>query len=166
MDINGTINSKLILPLMCWDIYAMHMADLRQVCRVEKDFLKQLQLKNNWQIDIDRLLSQKYEALVLTNRAIEIEWVSEGFFQMTGYRKKEVLGRSPRLLQGKNTHPKSRKAISDKLNQRRSFSASITNYRKDGEEYLCHVEIHALFNHKNELTHFLALEREITNDDQ
>jgi hypothetical protein len=47
------------------------------------------------------------------------------------------------------------------LSANKPFSASITNYRKNGEAYLCKVKIVPLYNKANQLTHYIAFEREV-----
>ena len=41
----------------------------------------------------------------------EIVYVNEAFLRLTGYTRKEILGRTPRILQGPDTSPESRREI-------------------------------------------------------
>ena len=58
--------------------------------------------------------------------------------EMTGYTEAELLGRSPRMLQGLLTDQLVLQRLRDCLHQGLSFQGSVLNYRKDGSTY--HVE--------------------------
>ena len=49
---------------------------------------------------------------------------------MTGYTKKEVLGKTPRFLQGPKTDPKTTSKIAFNLKKDKPFKAKVLNYRK------------------------------------
>ena len=42
-----------------------------------------------------------------------------------------------------------------------SFTETVVNYRKNGETYLCQIKVVPLYNEVNELTHYLAFEKEL-----
>jgi len=164
MDIKGSLQADLIAPLHCWDVVSMHLADLSAEGKkkMELNILKEYQNKNHWQINLSEILNGSYEALVLTNSKVSIQWVSNGFVKMTGYAKNEVVGKNPSmLLHGENTSNSSRKRVREKLYGHGAFTEDLVNYRKDGEEYVCRVEIHPIYNTSNNLSHYLALEQEV-----
>jgi hypothetical protein len=49
---------------------------------------------------------------------------------MTGYSKKEVLGKTPRFLQGPKTDPKTASKITLSLKKDKPSKAKVLNYRK------------------------------------
>jgi PAS domain S-box-containing protein len=163
MDIEGTLKADLIAPLHCWDIFSMHLAKMAMKGKkqAELSILEQYRDRYQWNINLEQVLDSSYEALVLTDSGVCIKWVSEGFTKMTGYQKKEAIGKSPKMLQGINTTRSSRDRVRQKLYGPNAFTENIVNYRKTGEEYICRVEIHPLFNNSNNLCHYLALEQEI-----
>lgn len=146
-------------PLISWDIsnskYAVVTGKL-----LELQTLTNLSQLNNWEIDIRQVLSEGYQTLVLTNTSKEIIWVNEGFRTMTGYSPSFALGKNPSFLQGVNTNQKTSDTIRRKLLSGRRFTETITNYRRNGEEYECHISVIPLRNNRNIITHFLALESE------
>ncbi len=164
LDHKETDKAELVPPLYCWDFFSMHLNSLATEGnkQLELAALRQYQNRHHWHVDLHEILASPYEALVLTDAGICIEWVSSGFTKMTGYAKKEALGKSPAmLLQGENTTRMSKDRVRRKLSSHDAFSEDLVNYRKCGEEYICRVEIHPLFNQKNELSHYLALEQEV-----
>ena len=80
---------------------------------------------------------------------------------MTGYPANFAKGKKPNFLQGKNTSASIRKKIKSKVTLENNFSEILANYRKNGEEYLCKIDIYPIKNLDQQVTHFLALEKEV-----
>jgi PAS domain S-box-containing protein len=146
--------------LHCFDVFFMGLSNLVDFIS-DKTTLEKLAKKFAWKIDLTSVLSNDFEALVLTDTERKIQWVNKGFEIMTGYKTHEAIGRKPNFLQGENTDESARKRFRDGLSSGEEFSLSVKNYRNNGEEYLCKVQIFPLRNKKNEITHFLALEQEV-----
>nr|AML77467.1 putative LOV domain-containing protein [Dacrydium balansae] len=64
-----------------------------------------------------------------------ILYASAGFFRMTGYNAKEVIGRNCRFLQGAGTDPKDVSKIREALAEGRSYCGRLLNYKKDGTPF-------------------------------
>ncbi|MDF9798068.1 PAS domain S-box-containing protein [Catalinimonas alkaloidigena] len=162
MSVSKNIPEKVLSPILCWDVYSMFLLERKNEAKKNNDLrsLEKLHKQYHWQIELEAILSSSYEALVVTDSQQTICWVNDGFTQMTGYPASFALGRRPVFLQGKNTSPETKALIRQKLVQKKFCAADIVNYRKNGEEYLCHVEIHPVFDNQNQLAHFLALEKE------
>ncbi len=98
-------------------------------------------------------------AVILTDAQRKILWVNEDFTAITGYTFFEVYGKKPgELLQGPATEPDAVKRIRKGLQSQSAFKDAVTNYRKNGEPYLCKLVIHPIFNHQDELVNFIAFE--------
>ncbi len=97
-------------------------------------------------------------AVILTDKDRRIQWVNSDFTRITGYSISEVYGKKPSILQGVNTEPEVVESIKHALNNELPIKTEITNYRKDGEEYLCKLVIYPVFDEKEELTNFIAFE--------
>ena len=107
---------------------------------------------------INQSVGKEAVAVILTNSERRILWVNDDFTKITGYKFEEVIGRKPNILQGENTEKEAIEEIRAGLKRKVSFKAEITNYRKDGEEYLCKLLIHPIFGLNGKLTNFLAFE--------
>ncbi|MBV6655813.1 MAG: helix-turn-helix domain-containing protein [Mameliella sp.] len=98
-------------------------------------------------------------AVILTNANRRILWVNDDFTHITGYTLPEVVGKSPGgILQGPKTEPEAVNQIRQGLISELPFRGEITNYRKNGEEYLCRLVIHPVYNEQHQLTNFIAFE--------
>jgi PAS domain S-box-containing protein len=91
-----------------------------------------------------------------------IVYVNQAFTRATGYTYKEVLGQSRRIFQGPNTDPNQLENIRESLLKRESVHVEVINYRKDGSEFWADMTIAPIVNEKNELTHFVSIERDTT----
>jgi len=149
-------------PLISWDISSKFYWDTIAKGKKTKDLevLTQFSKKYDWNINLEKLLTQSYQALVLTSPDRIIRWVNPGFSTMTGYSAKYAIHKTPSFLQGKNTSNAGKEKIKAQLKRDIIFSEKIINYRKNKEEYLCEVQIFPIKNRQNQLIHFLALESE------
>lgn len=162
MDGEDLNQPKRHMPLLCWDICAMHNLEIKAKNDKETELkvLEEYRNEYDWDVRLAKILESAYEGLVLTDKEIKIQWVNGGFTKMTGFGAGEVIGKSPKILQGEKTSAEVRLRIREQLYGNKPFTESLVNYRKNGEEYVCKVEIHPVFNSESELSHFLALESE------
>lgn len=116
---------------------------------------------------LERAIKSDYDSILITTLELDqpgpmIVYVNDGFTRMTGYTREEVIGKTPRILQG----PKTDRAVLDKLKQRlkegQSFFGHTVNYRKDGSEFINQWDIHPLTNDKGEITHWVSYQHDIT----
>lgn len=100
-------------------------------------------------------------AVILTDPNQKIIWVNEDFTSITGYSLGEAIGRIPgKILQGPKTEPAVVARIRKALQLKVPLKEQLVNYRKNGEEYVCKLVIHPVFNRNNELINFIAFEVE------
>ena len=91
-----------------------------------------------------------------------ILYANEAFTRTTGYTLEEVLGRSPRILQG----PRSDRATLDKikaaLREWRPIEVELINYRKDGTEFWVELSIAPVADEHGWYTHWISIQRDVT----
>lgn len=81
---------------------------------------------------------------------------------MTGYTADEVLGLSPRILQGALTDRGEMKRMRAELEAGRPFVGETVNYTKSGEPYYMEWSIHALHDETGKLRYYVAVQRDIS----
>src|SRR3954453_7209136 len=80
-------------------------------------------------------------AVAATRADRPISYVSPGFELLTGYGAAEVIGRSPRVLQGPDTDPRSVSVFADALRAGHDAHVTLLNYRADGTPFWNEVSI-------------------------
>lgn len=100
--------------------------------------------------------------LNLENLGPRIIYVNEAFTRVTGYSAKEAIGKTPRVLQGKNTDKKEIDKIRNALAKGEPYFGELINYGKDGKEYWVEINISPLKDENGKVTHFASVERDIT----
>ena len=92
----------------------------------------------------------------------EIIYVNKAFTELTGYTPEDVIGKNPRILQSAGTDPDTRQRIRDGLENKVPVRVTIKNYSKTGEAYWLDLSILPLKNSDGEVTHFVAIERDVS----
>ena len=91
-----------------------------------------------------------------------ILFVNEAFERRTGYSRSEVIGKSPRFLQGPKTQRSELDRIGACLRQWKPVRAELINYTKSGEEFWLELDIVPLADETGWYTHWVAIERDIS----
>jgi PAS domain S-box-containing protein len=91
-----------------------------------------------------------------------IVFVNEAFVRRTGYSREEALGRSPRFLQGPRTSRPARDRVRRALEAQKPIREEVLNYTKSGEEIWLELEIAPVVDETGRCTHFVSIEREVT----
>ncbi len=92
----------------------------------------------------------------------EVVYVNDAFETVTGYKKSDILGQSPRLLKGPNTEREQLDEIKEALKKGKPVRVLLTNYTKLGDEYFNEVDISPVKDELGKVTHFIAVERDIS----
>jgi diguanylate cyclase (GGDEF)-like protein/PAS domain S-box-containing protein len=91
-----------------------------------------------------------------------IVFVNEAFERRTGYTKDEVIGHSPRFLQGPDTQRPQLDRIRAALEQWERVRVDLINYTKAGEPYWVDLDVSPVWDESRRLTHWVAVGRDIT----
>jgi diguanylate cyclase (GGDEF)-like protein/PAS domain S-box-containing protein len=91
-----------------------------------------------------------------------IVFVNEAFERRTGYTPQEVLGRTPRLLQGPGTQRDELDRIRAAMEQWQPARVDLINYKKNGEAFWVDLEVSPVWDQERKLTHWVAVGRDIT----
>jgi diguanylate cyclase (GGDEF)-like protein/PAS domain S-box-containing protein len=91
-----------------------------------------------------------------------ISWVSPGFELLTGYGASEVVGRSPKLLQGPDTDPRAISVLTEAIAAGRDAYVTLLNYRADGTPFWNEVAIAPERDADGKLLRWLGTQRDVT----
>jgi PAS domain S-box-containing protein len=128
---------------------------------VEREALHQLQLLEAGVARISDVILIT-EASPLDEPGPAIQFVNDAFFRVTGYSREEVIGVSPRFLQGPETDRGQLDHLRRGLSKLEPVRAELINYTKDGTPFWVEMEIVPVAERGNTPTHFVAIERDIT----
>lgn len=92
----------------------------------------------------------------------KIVYVNKAFERRTGFTREEAIGRTPRILQGPKTQRSELRRIRDALETHTPVRAELINYTKSNDEYWLEIEIMPVANDAGSITHFVAVQRDIT----
>ncbi|MGD2181077.1 EAL domain-containing protein [Lusitaniella coriacea] len=91
-----------------------------------------------------------------------VVYVNSRFEQLTGYGKKDILGRNCRFLQGEETDQLSLEKLRKALSEGRECYTVLRNYRKDGSLFWNELHVAPVRNAQGHLTHFIGIQNDIT----
>jgi PAS domain S-box-containing protein len=92
----------------------------------------------------------------------KIVYVNDAFTKMTGYSKVEVIGKSPRILQGPNSDKNLLNGMGELMRKWKPCEVTVINYKKNGEEFWNNFSIKPIADEIGWYTHWIAVERDIT----
>ena len=101
-------------------------------------------------------------AIVITDREGAIEWVNAAFTTLTGYSTAEVIGQNHRLLKSGKQDAAFYKNLWETILAGKVWLGEMTNRRKDGSLYTEAMIITPLKNERGDVTHFIAVKQDIT----
>jgi diguanylate cyclase (GGDEF)-like protein/PAS domain S-box-containing protein len=92
----------------------------------------------------------------------KILYVNQSFTTLTGYTQEDVLGKTPRILQGDKTDKNTLKRIREALVKKEAIHVELLNYAKDQTEYWLDFTIVPIKNNNGDIKYFAAIEHDIT----
>jgi len=102
------------------------------------------------------------EAEPFTLPGPRIIYVNEAFTRMTGYSADEVLGRTPRMLQGPGTDSETKRRLGEALRRWEICEAELLNYRKDGSQFWVELCVVPVADETGWFTHWVSVQRDVT----
>jgi PAS domain S-box-containing protein len=92
----------------------------------------------------------------------KIVYVNEAFTKLTGYTSEEVIGKTPRILQGEKTNRAELDRLRLALQKWEPCEIEVVNYKKNGEIYWANLSIIPLANETGYFTHWISIQRDVT----
>lgn len=102
------------------------------------------------------------DAVNLKGDGPSIVYVNKQFSKLTGFDASEAIGNTTSIVQGEKTSPVSKKRIQEHLKAGLPVREEMINYTKSGQPYWVDVNIFPLKNDSDVVTHYAAIERDIT----
>jgi len=112
-------------------------------------------------------VQQSKESILITDAQLDLPgpkiiFVNPAFTKMTGYTAEEVIGKTPRIIQGPRTDPIILSRVRQDLQRGEASEGEVVNYRKDGTEFILEWHVAPIRDASGTMTHFVAIQRDIT----
>jgi PAS domain S-box-containing protein len=89
-------------------------------------------------------------------------YVNDGFVDLTGYPREEILGRNCRFLQGPDTREEPVAEMRVALDAEQPVTVELLNYRRDGTPFRNRVSLQPLRDERGRLTHWVGFQQDVT----
>ena len=119
--------------------------------------------------DYQDRLEKARDAILITGAGLDIpgptiQFANSAFERLTGFRRAEILGRTPRLLQGTRTDPAELRRMREGLIEHGAFEGEVINYRKDKSEYLMGWAIAGVPTPDGKVIKWLSVQNDVNQD--
>lgn len=111
---------------------------------------------------LSAVIEHSVNVVFITNREGNIEYVNPTFERITGWIKEEAIGRNPRILASGHTTRAEYEEMWSVISSGRTWRGAFQNRKKDGRYYWGNSVVTPISNDKGEITHFLAVQEDIT----
>lgn len=113
--------------------------------------------------DLSLVASKTTDSVIITDAQERITWVNDAFKKLSGYSLDECKGRVPGdFLQGPKTSSKAKSHLKQGIEKKEPVEVVILNYGKGEKPYWLEINIDPIFNEKGECTHFISIQRNVT----
>ncbi|HLO83507.1 MAG TPA: PAS domain S-box protein [Nostocaceae cyanobacterium] len=130
--------------------------------RGEQSTLEQLRLLESVVVNANDAILITEAQLLDEPKGPKIVYVNTAFTTISGYTAEEVIGKTPRILQGEQTSRVQLDKIRQALEAGRSIRTELANYHKNGSVYWVEVNIVPIADQEGKITHFVSIQRDIT----
>jgi PAS domain S-box-containing protein len=159
-------NEDFYAPLQLWQENRVYPSG-GGVSLFIRDITKQKKKEQHLKL-LESVITNTTDAVMITEAEPfdepdpRILYVNEAFTQMTGYMAEEVIGKSPRILQGPKTDKAELARVGKCLRQWQPSEATIINYKKNGDEFWINFVLNPVADEKGWFTHWISIERDVT----
>ena len=91
-----------------------------------------------------------------------VMFANPAFFEMTGYKPHEIIGKNCRILQGPSTNCDVIQSIRASVQAVESCRHTLVNYRQDGTPFWNDITVKPVFDQEGRLVNFVGIQRDVT----
>ncbi len=131
--------------------------------------LKIMMLQRLLELELPREMLASLNDVIIVTQAEPVDlpgprivYVNEAFERMTGYSAADVIGQTPRILQGLRSSRPELERMGVALKAWMSCRICVTNYRKDGTPFDVEFEVVPVANQEGWFTHWVSIQREVS----
>jgi PAS domain S-box-containing protein len=133
------------------DLIMVHTEDISKRKLAEEEFRK-----------LSNAVEQTADSVVITDASGVIEYVNPAFEKTTGYRRKEVIGQTPRILKSGKHNNRFYKNLWNTIRNGNTYYGRIINKKKNNELYWSAQTITPMKDKNENITNYVSVLRDIT----
>lgn len=107
-------------------------------------------------------VEQAAQAISITDERANILYANSAFSRITGYGQDEIVGHNESILSYRVTPKLVYETLWAQIRRQRPWNGLLVNKRKDGSHYLADVTITPVVSEEGETTHYLGMQRDVT----
>lgn len=117
---------------------------------------------------LESVITNTHDAILITDAETfdepgpRIIYVNEAFTKMTGYTPEEVIGKTPRILQGPDSNREDLREFGKKLRRWEAAEVTVLNYTKSGEPFWVNLSVSPVADQNGWFTHWVSIQRDVT----
>lgn len=119
---------------------------------------------------LETVITQSKDSIVITeanssdDRIPKIIYVNPAFSIMSGYESQEITGKSLDLFFGPNSNSNELEKLLTSIKEKEECLIEIISYKKNKEEYWVRFSMIPIYNIENELSHWISIQRDISEE--
>jgi len=113
-------------------------------------------------LKLHQILDKSPVSIVITDIDGNIEYANPSFTEVTGYTREEVIGQNPKVLKSDIHSDEYYATLWDDITHNKVWNGTFKNISKSGREYWESAIIAPINNEDGELSNFMAIKQEIT----
>ncbi|WP_348811687.1 PAS domain-containing sensor histidine kinase [Flavobacterium maritimum] len=119
---------------------------------------------------LETVITQSKDSIVITeanssdDRIPKIIYVNPAFSIMSGYQSQEITGKSLDLFFGPNSDTNELQKLLTAIKEKEECLIEIISYKKNKEEYWVRFSMIPIYNIENELSHWISIQRDISEE--
>ncbi|SDN70628.1 PAS domain S-box-containing protein [Desulfonauticus submarinus] len=160
----NTLFIIFVLLILLYEFFFLRIFQNREFISKLKQIIKEKdQVQHNLTI-MAKAIEEAGESIVITDNKGHIKYVNTTFSKLTGYEKKEVLGKRPSILKSGQHSNKFYKNLWETIYSGKIWKGEFVNKKKNGEIYYEDAIIVPIQDKNNNISNFVGIKKDITEE--
>ena len=119
---------------------------------------------------LETVITQSKDSIIITEadsfdaKIPNIIYVNPAFSIMSGYKSDEIIGKSPDLFNSPNSNVNELQKLLKAIKNKEECLIETISYTKNKDEYWVRLSMIPIYNSDNELSHWISIQRDITEE--